>query len=144
MNAAPCADPDTLTALLESETGEGLREYSEHVETCPRCQQTLAALADDSSHWPDLARYRSRLQDGTGGSSTTRVALERVMVRLKSDGYCFTRAPEVTSEEDDPSPAIVRPSDRPGLLGTLDGYEVREVIGQGGMGVVLEAFDPVL
>src|SRR5262249_16353019 len=39
---------------------------------------------------------------------------------------------------------FLRPGDRPELLGTLGGYEVQEVIGQGGMGVVLKAFDPVL
>src|SRR5439155_17565200 len=32
----------------------------------------------------------------------------------------------------------------PGLLGTLGDYEVQEVIGEGGMGVVLKAFEPAL
>ena len=39
---------------------------------------------------------------------------------------------------------FLRPSDRPDLLGILGDYEVSEVIGQGGMGVVLKAFDPAL
>jgi hypothetical protein len=39
---------------------------------------------------------------------------------------------------------FLTPSLDPELLGTLDGYEVREVIGEGGMGIVLQAFEPAL
>src|SRR5262245_54456270 len=52
-------------------------------------------------------------------------------------------------DETTPAPAadvrsILTPADKPGLLGTLDHYEVLEVVGAGGMGVVLKAFDPKL
>jgi serine/threonine protein kinase len=40
--------------------------------------------------------------------------------------------------------AFLDPSDQPGVLGKLGPYEVREVIGRGGMGLVLKAFDPSL
>src|SRR5262249_21879056 len=39
---------------------------------------------------------------------------------------------------------FLAPSSMPGSLGRLDHYEVQEVIGRGGMGVVLNAFDAVL
>jgi WD40 repeat protein len=39
---------------------------------------------------------------------------------------------------------FLAPSDRPGVLGRLGHYEVHEVIGRGGMGVVLRAFDETL
>ncbi len=39
---------------------------------------------------------------------------------------------------------FLRPADRPAILGLLGAYEVREVIGQGGMGVVLKAYEPAL
>ena len=39
---------------------------------------------------------------------------------------------------------FLRPADRTGLLGLLGGYEVQEVVGAGGMGVVLKAYETAL
>lgn len=39
---------------------------------------------------------------------------------------------------------LLKPSDKPGCLGTLGTYEVQEVLGRGGMGIVLRALDPTL
>ncbi|MCU0962659.1 MAG: bifunctional serine/threonine-protein kinase/formylglycine-generating enzyme family protein [Pirellulaceae bacterium] len=47
-------------------------------------------------------------------------------------------------ESDDIQLDFLQPCDDPGCLGTLGPYEVLEVIGHGGMGVVLRAHDPYL
>ncbi len=41
-------------------------------------------------------------------------------------------------------PDFLTPSQKPGALGRLDHYEILEIVGQGGMGVVLKGFDEKL
>lgn len=54
-----------------------------------------------------------------------------------------TRTAPVAGDGDD-GLDFLAPSDKPGSLGRLGHYEVQEVVGRGGMGVVLRAFDETL
>ncbi|HEX3151694.1 MAG TPA: serine/threonine-protein kinase [Gemmataceae bacterium] len=54
-----------------------------------------------------------------------------------------SRVPDQAATEADVR-ALLSPSEKPGHLGTLDHYDVLEIVGKGGMGVVLKAFDPRL
>jgi hypothetical protein len=54
-----------------------------------------------------------------------------------------TRTEPPAGDPDEPL-GFLEPSDQPDSLGRLGHYEVREVVGRGGMGVVLKAFDEQL
>ena len=52
-----------------------------------------------------------------------------------------TRGETPSDDTDIQELAFLVPTDKPGVLGLLDRYEVLQVIGRGGMGVVLRALD---
>ena len=69
-------------------------------------------------------------------------------VGVQGENLTETQAEPRSGGVSNPAPGheldFLAPSAKPGSLGRLDHYEVLEVIGKGGMGVVLKAFDEVL
>jgi eukaryotic-like serine/threonine-protein kinase len=144
INADVCPDAGTLAALLESETPEGATVYATHLDNCVRCRQTLAELAADSTSWEEAARYLPRIgSSGSGPLPVPEPVLERLLAHLKAESPFLPEKTEVPLGEE-LSLSFLRAAERPGLLGYLGTYEVQEVIGRGGMGVVFKAFDPAL
>jgi hypothetical protein len=111
------------------------RSLERHLEACERCRRRLETLAGGPGVVPD------RPAPGHGGladSPALRRAVEQLQARpIPSEVSC----PEGW---EDGRPPFLRPADRTGFLGRLGPYEVRRLIGRGGMGLVFEALDPVL
>ncbi len=106
--------------------------YALHLESCSTCQLRL----DGAEECEDELRRLGRQV----GDPTTRVldpGLSRILERLQEEGSVSVRIESVDMY-------FLRPSDKPGVLGILGEYEVREVIGQGGMGIVVKAHEPAL
>ena len=111
-----------------------------------------------------LAERSAYLDEACGGDTALRQRVEALLTSHEQAGSFLGKpvperlaeglaAPEAPTETQGESPMADRsgerldfltPSDKPGSLGRLGHYEIQEVIGRGGMGIVLRAFDEQL
>src|SRR5262249_50919665 len=82
--------------------------------------------------WSKAARHLAADPPTQAGSS-----LQRVLADLQDEAGTSADCVE-------PTLTFLSPPARPSSLGLLDHYDVSEVLGQGGMGILLKAFDQTL
>lgn len=97
------------------------RMLEEHLSDCPECRDRLGARTANQELWDKASRY------------------------LRDDDFLVEPISGVEASTSDASIRqvleLLAPTDDPQMLGRLGSYEVSGVIGAGGMGVVLKAFD---
>ena len=130
-----CPTTEQLQALLdESLPPDQHAPLQNHLDGCAVCQHVLETLVAGSESWDAAVSY---LQ----GDSPVPIEpiLSEAVRRIKEDDFADRPTTGPTRPLD-----FLQPSDQPGSLGRLGVYEVSEVVGQGGMGIVVKAFDPTL
>ena len=136
-NVTPCPTPEQLRALVNSSLSDvDFQTIQSHVDGCQACQQTLESLVAGSESW-DSALGHLRNEPVLGRETV----LSEAIRRMKDEEFEDSHHPDGQSKN---TLDFLSPSDQPGSIGKIGTYEVTEVVGRGGMGVVLKAFDPSL
>lgn len=118
-------DDAVLDRLRLDQLGEDETEIQGHVETCAACQQKLDTLSQGDMTWEEVGAL-------LGGNPMAELA--------KNIGDTESEPKTLVAS----AATFLKSSDDPDSIGRFARYEVREIIGRGGMGIVMRAFDPSL
>ncbi len=138
--AHDCPSRTELASLIRGDgTGDRQAELSDHVGDCPNCQLRMDALATNGdSNLSDVVRHID--QSRPASDSAFWRAIDQAEVAV-TQAYASDPGLDTPSELKLDFLQTTTTADRIGALGR---FEIVRVIGRGGMGVVLHAFDPSL
>ena len=132
-----CPSADQWRAFLDEKLSEDEQtSLNQHLEACDECPKLLENLAAGKETWMGTAEQLAASDKSGEPADSDR--LRDVMDELKNADL---DAPRSISPE---SLTFLTPSENVEAIGQLGHYEVLEIIGAGGMGVVLKAWDPSL
>lgn len=144
-----CPSIEELASLLDSsqDSIEGIHEGSEaellrHISDCSTCLETLEWMGGEEIWWEQARQsLSSTICDTERFSKTTGIvesicALSNSKVLTSDDPLCAHEIEQLTS--------LLDPASHPELLGRIGRYEVEQLVGRGGMGLVFRGYDTEL
>lgn len=122
-------DPQQISLFLSGDlTLAQEQTLQTHLDRCDTCRENMRLQAAEDSYWQEA----TQLFSDDGGYQSCRLLGE-----TRHDEF----APGKVSLQTKSVLDMLAPTDDPNMLGRLGPYEVSGVIGAGGMGIVLKAFD---
>jgi serine/threonine-protein kinase len=131
-------DKRRLRQVLAAGAGEEIEaEVAVHLEECESCRRDLEHFAGGAAWWSDARSYLTPVEADAVAESAVQDASRRAgSSGSDHDSQFFAGLRKQL--------AFLAPSETAGSLGRLGAYEITDVIGRGGMGIVLVAHDPAL
>ncbi len=136
MNAHPeICSPATIESYLEEQLDpEKESRLLQHLATCETCRQRMQLAAAEPSAWSEAEEFlRDQPCDSVSFGSSADSSHDE---REPGNGRKASASAEVAQVL-----SMLNATDDPEMLGRIGGYEVSGVVGSGGMGIVLKAFD---
>ena len=133
-----CPEVEELRQLIEgSLAGERQQECTQHMDSCECCQTKLMDLATGGTNLSEIVEHAYEAEPVA--SSAYWPALKELDADLDE-----TFVPRQTPRSREVPLHFLQPAADPAYLGRLANFDVMRVLGRGGMGIVLEAFDSKL
>lgn len=130
MNDCSQYDPMLGAAISGELATQSLAMLETHLEKCDRCRERLNRAAASEDQWnriSDIFSGDRRPDEMWSGPQTVDVKLKHEVI-----------------DEDFEVNEVMLPASHPEMLGRIDGFEIEQIIGQGGMGLVYKGFDTEL
>ena len=152
---APCPNKSELSQLIDGSLSENESvRMTDHVEVCTTCQESLQTIASGEIAVEKLVSDLDNLNPPQESAYWKVIAdVESESQHARSRSLAETSSPDVASNEkvefveadsqksEQTALSFLSPSDDPAYIGQLHHFQIARIIGRGGMGIVLEAFD---
>lgn len=130
-----CPAAEELRQLLDGTLSDQQQAVcSEHLDTCQCCQTKLEGIATGGSN---LSKIVQTVRESEVSANSGYWPAVRILEATIDETFVPARTPRSAS----PTLDFLQPAEDSVYLGKLAQFDVMRIVGRGGMGLVLEAFD---